>query len=199
MGVVRCMIENSCLPSVVSGTSGGSIVAAFMAIHTNEELLGLINPRISNLHKPHRWFDSPIHQAIHFAKHGYIIDFVKFDATVKAYFGLYTFEEAYRRTNRPVNICIVASSRGRGSGGGSMTLLNHLTAPRVLVYSAVVASCALPGLAAPVTLMSKASDGSIVPYLANTTFVDGSLKADIPTQRLSELFNATQFVGMMNG
>lgn len=49
MGVVRCMLEQQCLPSVVSGTSGGSIVAAFMAIHTDSELLALISPKVGSV------------------------------------------------------------------------------------------------------------------------------------------------------
>ena len=39
MGVVRALIENGALPTVISGTSGGSIVAGVLAVHTDEEMV----------------------------------------------------------------------------------------------------------------------------------------------------------------
>jgi len=48
------------------------------------------------------------------------------------------------RSGRHVNISIASSTRG-GQGGASV-LLNHITTPNVLIYSAVAASCALPGI-----------------------------------------------------
>jgi TAG lipase/steryl ester hydrolase/phospholipase A2/LPA acyltransferase len=194
MGVVRCMLEQGCLPPIISGTSGGSIVAAFAAIHTDAELMQLITKDISNLHAPLRWFQPVLLQIVHFARHGLLMDQRRFADTCRAYFGEWTFEEAFRRTGRIVNICISPSGAGGRGVARTAVLLNHLTTPRVLVFSAVVASCALPGLMSPVELLAKASDGSIQPYLPNSKFVDGSLKADIPVARLAELFNATRFV-----
>ena len=37
-GVIRCLLEEGLCPSVVSGTSGGSIVAAFISMLSEEEL-----------------------------------------------------------------------------------------------------------------------------------------------------------------
>lgn len=39
MGVVKSLLALKCLPYVISGTSGGSIVAGVLAIYTDEELL----------------------------------------------------------------------------------------------------------------------------------------------------------------
>jgi hypothetical protein len=39
MGVVKCLIERGLLPRVISGASGGSIIAGMMAFLTDEELL----------------------------------------------------------------------------------------------------------------------------------------------------------------
>jgi predicted acylesterase/phospholipase RssA len=39
MGVVKALISLNCLPNVISGTSGGSIVAGVMAIFRNDELV----------------------------------------------------------------------------------------------------------------------------------------------------------------
>ena len=41
--------------------------------------------------------------------------------------------------------------------GAEELLLNHLTTPNVLVRSAVVASCSLPGILRPSKLLSKVS------------------------------------------
>ena len=43
-------------------------------------------------------------------------------------------------------------------------MCNYLTTPQMLVYSACVASCAIPGVFDPVELMAKDRDGCIVPY-----------------------------------
>ena len=40
----------------------GSIVAAFAAIHTDDELFRLINANVSNMHLPHTWFDTVLNQ-----------------------------------------------------------------------------------------------------------------------------------------
>ena len=74
-------------------------------------------------------------------------------------------------------------------------LLNHLTTPHVLIRSAVHASCALPTVMYPTTLLAKASSGEIVPFERESVeFIDGSFTADIPRRRLSELFHVTQDV-----
>ena len=47
--------------------------------------------------------------------------------------------------------------------------MNYLTSPNVLVWSAVVASCAIPGMFDPVTLMTKMDNGQVVPYHPSST------------------------------
>ena len=48
MGVVLALIEGGALPSIVSGTSGGAIVAGVLAIHTDEEMRNdIIKPDIA--------------------------------------------------------------------------------------------------------------------------------------------------------
>lgn len=43
-------------------------------------------------------------------------------------------------------------------------LLNYLTAPNVLVWSASIASCAIPGIFSPVELLAKDKHGNITSY-----------------------------------
>jgi len=73
-------------------------------------------------------------------------------------------------------------------------LLNYLTTPNVLLWSAARASSAIPYLYDPVRLMQKTEEGEIVPYhRTETLYIDGSIGGDLPMQRMSELFNVNSF------
>ena len=67
--------------------------------------------------------------------------------------------------------------------------MNALTSPNVLVWSAVLASCAVPILFPPVRLTSKRYDGKHTPYLSNTRWVDGSMRSDFPQEKMARLYN----------
>jgi len=74
-------------------------------------------------------------------------------------------------------------------------LLNYLTAPNVLIWSAVCASCALPHIFGPVDLYCKDENNQITLYIPGSKkFVDGSIAADVPIKLLSEMFNVNQFI-----
>lgn len=76
-------------------------------------------------------------------------------------------------------------------------LLNYLTSPNVVVWSAVGASTAIPIFFEAVELMIKTETGQIVPYhptTTNTRYIDGSIAGDLPMQRMSELFNVNTFI-----
>lgn len=97
------------------------------------------------------------------------------------------------RTGRIINI-VVSPAKGSGNQDGPR-LLNYLTAPNVLVWSAALASCAIPGVYAPVELLAKDEEGRIHKYLeGQVKWEDGSVQADLPMQRLSELFNINHFI-----
>ena len=75
-------------------------------------------------------------------------------------------------------------------------MCNYLTTPQMLVWSACVASCAIPGVYEPVELMAKNRNGDTVPYFRSGghKWTDGGLQEDLPQRRLSELFNVNQFI-----
>lgn len=74
-------------------------------------------------------------------------------------------------------------------------LLNYLTAPHVLVWSAAVASSSLPGVFEANRLMVKDADGTIRYESAEkAAFSDGSMEQDLPMQQLSEMFNVNHFI-----
>jgi hypothetical protein len=69
-------------------------------------------------------------------------------------------------------------------------LLNHLTSPNCVIWSAIIASAAVPGILNPVVLMAKDRDGNLKPHnLGGSRFKDGSLREDIPLGSLHTQFN----------
>lgn len=66
----------------------------------------------------------------------------------------------YEKTGRIINITVTPSNNT-----DYPSLLNYLTAPHVLVWSAALASCAIPGVFAPVELIAKDKQGVLRPYV----------------------------------
>ena len=103
-----------------------------------------------------------------------------------------TFKEIFTKNGWNLNITVTDFAMQTAP-----RLLNYLTAPNVLVWSAVCASCAIPGIYAKVDLMQKLDDGSITQYDPSSKrmqFVDGSVAQDLPMRRLTELFNVNTFI-----
>lgn len=79
-------------------------------------------------------------------------------------------------------------------------VLNYLTAPGVLIWSAVAASSAFPGLFPARDIRSRNSHGEEVRFSAHALhglerrWRDGSLEEDLPLQTLRELFNVNNFL-----
>jgi predicted acylesterase/phospholipase RssA len=69
-------------------------------------------------------------------------------------------------------------------------LLNYMTAPDTVIWSALLASAAVPGILNPVVLMQKLKDGSIVPWSWGSRFKDGSLRYALPRIPVANFLNA---------
>jgi len=134
---------------------------------------------------------------VRFMREGYFLDVTVLEDCVKANVGDLTFEEAYNRTKRVLNITVATTGRG-----GVPNLLNYLTAPNVLIWSAAVASNATtPSLyGRNITLKCKDSTGAIVPWstASDTTFRPWTQASyserDSPLARVAELFNVNHFI-----
>jgi NTE family protein len=102
--------------------------------------------------------------------------------------GEFTFEEAFAKTGRHINVTVspVQAHKAR--------LMNELTSPYLLVWSAALASCAVPILFPAVTLTAKNYQGEYHPYMPAKQWVDGSVRSDLPRQRLARLFNVNYFI-----
>lgn len=183
LGVVRALVDADQLPDVITGTSGGALVAALVATRTKAELKQLLVPalarRINACHDrvttwlPRWWRTGARFDAVDWA--GRCSWWTR---------GSLTFREAYERTGRVLNVsCVPADPH-------SPTILcNYLTSPDCVIWSAVLASAAVPGILNPVVLMMKRSDGGLAPYSFGHKWKDGSLRTDIPIKALNTHFN----------
>lgn len=62
-------------------------------------------------------------------------------------------------------------------------LTNYLTAPDCVIWSAVLASAAVPGILNPVVLMMKKPNGTLAPYSFGHKWKDGRYVSRIATHR----------------
>ncbi|KAI4150753.1 MAG: hypothetical protein LQ340_003916 [Diploschistes diacapsis] len=182
-GVVKALLDANLLPDVVTGTSGGALVAALVATRTNEELKALIVPALSyRITACEENFSTWL---VRWWRTGARFDSLQW-ARKCSWFtrGSMTFKEAYERTGRILNITCIPSDPH------SPTILaNYLTAPNCVIWSAVLASAAVPGILNPVVLMMKTRDGTLAPYSFGHKWKDGSLRTDIPLRALNLHFN----------
>ena len=185
IGVARALLDANLLPNIVSGISAGGLIAALLCTRTNEELKELLVP---DLARHITGCDDPMHVWIARAwRTGARFDTSKWARKVQFFTrGSLTFREAFERTGKTLNISVVPFEQHSPA-----QLMNHVTAPDCIVWSAVLASAAVPGILNPVCLLQKLPDGSIIPWSWGNQFRDGSLRVDIPLESLNSMFNVT--------
>jgi predicted acylesterase/phospholipase RssA len=182
-GVAKALLDAGLLPEVITGTSGGALVAALLGTRTDDELKKLLVPALA--HRITAAHDSLLTGLMRWYRTGARFDSVDW-AKRGAWFtrGSMTFKEAYERTGRIMNVSCVPSDPH------SPTILaNYLTSPDCVIWSAVLASAAVPGILNPVVLMKKNKDGTLSPYSFGHKWKDGSLRTDIPLKALNLHFN----------
>ncbi|CBN75175.1 conserved unknown protein [Ectocarpus siliculosus] len=219
-GVVKALLERKLLPRVVSGASAGSIVAAMVGTRTDAELRPMFDGKGVNLEffQPLRrsfkktsgdddkyknsafwqllvppglrWMGTRLWNVLLHSEGFLSMDTDYFKNVLRHNIGPSTFQEAFDRTGRIVNITVAPQNKT-----DPPRLLNYLTAPHVLVWSAAVCSSSVPGVFEPSVLLVKDADGSTHPESGPIDkFVDGSMEADLPMQQISELFNINHFI-----
>lgn len=122
-----------------------------------------------------------------FIKHGVFFDVEVLKKSIRENIGDVTFQEAYNRTRRILNITVSSSTKYE-----MPRLLNYLTAPDVLIWSAVCASCAIPFIYKSAPLVSRDASGNTVS--SGHLWIDGSVENDLPMTRLSEMLNVNHFI-----
>ncbi|KAG2201450.1 hypothetical protein INT47_001499 [Mucor saturninus] len=195
IGVVKALNEQGLLPRIISGTAIGAMIAALICIHTDEELPYILQPDGINLTAfSNKGQKGQVRRITRFMKYGYLMDMKVLQECVRANVGDLTFEEAYAKSKRVLNIS-VSSSRTQEVP----QLLNYLTAPNVLIWSAACCSTASVGLFGSCDLMAKDKNGKIVKWISsavkwNHWSETTPAESDAPLYRLSELFNVNHFI-----
>ena len=191
LGVVKALYKKDLLPRVICGTSAGSIVAAMVGTTSPQDLPNwFASGKIKYGPFAGKEKGSVYRKLRRFLTSGHFMDIKVLETFVRANVGELTFQEAFEKTGIILNITVSESSEHQ-----DYRLMNYLTAPHVLIWSAAIASCAIPLVFEPVELKCKNHKGEIVSYHPpGLKFIDGSVKADLPMQRLSELFNVNAFV-----
>lgn len=190
-GHMRALLECGALPHIISGTSAGSVVAALVCTRTDEEIRRDMRPEVlvDRLKCFSRsWPDriKSVYQTGNLFDHEEWLELIQWFTC-----GDLTFEEAYRKTGRVFCVTLSATTKK-----APPVLLNYITAPNVTIFSAVIASAAVPGFIQPLLLRIKDSDGVVRNQGENKdqTYWDGSIEQDIPTSGLAEMLNCQFFV-----
>ena len=188
LGVVKTLLEQGLLPRVISGSSAGSLVAGVVGTHTEKELEHFYEP--SNVHfEAER--EASVFSRMFFGANPQI-DVGDLERLIARMIPDMTFQEAYEKTGRQISVTVAPAEPHQRS-----RLLNAITSPNVYVRSAVMASCAVPGVFPPVMLMAKNVHGESQPYLPTRKWVDGSIADDLPAKRLSRLYSTNHYIVSM--
>lgn len=185
VGVVKALLEQKLLPSVISGSSAGSLLAAVLGTRTDDELSRFLDT--NNLLKDLLHEESEVVNQGRNASPRINHQLLK-EKIAKLIPDL-TFQEAFEKTGRHINISISPSDVHQTS-----RLLNAIASPNVYIRKAVLASCAIPGIYPPVMLEAKNVHGHPQPYLATRRWIDGSLSDDLPAKRLARLYGVNHFI-----
>ena len=135
IGVLKTLWEAHLLPRIISGASAGSIVCAVLCTQTDEQIPRLLDQfaygdlAVFELSGNQ---DSILTRVARFLKIGAWIDISHLVRVMRELLGDVTFQEAYNRTRRILNICVSSASLYE-----LPRLLNYVTAPNVLIWSAV--------------------------------------------------------------
>ena len=194
IGVVKSLFEAGALPRIISGSSSGSIVAAVLGATSDNNLLEMLHEFCHGdlavfigAHEKKGWQG----RLQHLGKTGHLFDLGNLRRVMADLLGKITFLEAYNRTRRVLNITVSNSASYE-----SQQVLNYATAKDVVIWSAVVASCAVPFGFDPERLLYKQHNAALdlVPWDPFNRYVDGSINGDLPTSILSAEFDVNHSI-----
>jgi TAG lipase/lysophosphatidylethanolamine acyltransferase len=195
VGVVKALNDADVLPNVIFGSGSGALVAAVTCCTDDVTQYYSIDTINFSAFDKRGQRGSLSRKLKRFWTEGTLMDVSVLLQFAKDNLGELTFLEAYEQTGRVLNIHVEKFQPA--SKRHASWLLNYLTAPDVLVYTAAVASCATYGLYAPVDLLQRMPDGRIVTCEPATLRWSASLEGFHPNEaveRMRSLFNVTNFI-----
>lgn len=180
MGVAKTLLQHDLLPDIISGSSGGAMVGAYIATQNIADVEEMFDPeRIADA------FGGDEMQR----DSGQNLRAEDLYEALEQLIPDLTFQEAEELTDRELNVSVAPVETMQTS-----RLLNAITSPNVYIREAVMASCAIPGIYPPVTLSAKNDHGERQAYLPSRQWVDGSVSDDLPAKRLARLYGANHYI-----
>ncbi|KAG9645919.1 patatin-domain-containing protein, partial [Aureobasidium melanogenum] len=194
IGVLKTLFEAHLLPRIISGASAGSIVAAVLCTKTDDEIPQVLREFCYgdlDVFEREGEPENVLKKVFRFCTKGALFDISNLIRVMKDLLGDMTFQEAYNRTRRILNIGVSTASLYE-----LPRLLNYITAPNVMIWSAVATSCSVPFVFSPAQLLAKdPRTGLEVPWdQSPQRWIDGSVDNDLPMSRLAEMFNVNHFI-----
>jgi NTE family protein len=188
IGVIKALMEQDLVPTVLSGASAGSMVSAIYGTRTPAQMQEFLKPEnlVSHAKEEAGWFNRII-----FGEKSQI-DISEVDDAIERLIPDLTFQEAFELTGANINISVAPAELHQTS-----RLLNSITSPNVYIRTAVKASCAVPGVFPAVMLEAKNIKGEKQPYLPTRKWVDGSMTDDLPAKRLARLYGVNHYIGSL--
>lgn len=194
VGVLKSLFQAKLLPRIISGASAGSIVCAVMCTRTDEEMPQVMREFPDGdlaVFEEKGAEDGVLEHMRRLLTEGSWSDIKHLTRVMRELTGDLTFQEAYNRTRRILNICVSTASMYE-----LPRLLNYVTAPNVMIWSAVAASCSVPLVFNSSQILVKDPvTGEHLPWNPSPQkWIDGSVDNDLPMTRLSEMFNVNHFI-----
>ncbi|CAK1354211.1 Lipase 4 [Cercospora beticola] len=194
IGVVKALIEEGLLPSIVCGASAGSIVGSVLCTHKRDVILSKLEELQSGdlkVFQSDEEMPGWIGASVNLVKGEHAFRVTNLCRVMRNLLGDITFKEAYNLTQMVLNIHVSCKDKHNVP-----RLLNYVTSPHVVIWTAVASSCALPFVFEAPGLKSKNPvTGAIEPWGHLThKYIDGSIQGDLPSATLERLFNVNNFI-----
>lgn len=145
LGVIRALLDRGLLPPIITGTSAGSLMGAIVCTRTDEELDEILTPELAK--RINICQDGWAKKLTRYMTSGALFDAEQWCREGMWFCkGSHTFKEAYERTGRIFNVSVIPYDPH-----SPPKLLNYITAPDCVIWSAIIASAAIPGVSSKPT------------------------------------------------
>lgn len=203
LGTVKALYDNELLPNIICGTTAGAIIAALVCSCPPVALPKLFEQVVEDL--------PPLTEEYKNLKFGSVVEgvlkslyppeIILLEEYVRNRLGDLTFEEAYIKSQRVLNITVSPKSDTNKFAATEVPLLlNYLSTPNVVISSAIRCSVGTGILPGKTVLLEKSMSGEIRPYGRNNfSFLPANDNISLgqknsPYKHLSELFNVNNFL-----
>ena len=192
LGVVKALYEKSMVPQIFCGSYIGALIASLICVQKKDDLKKILGGEGISFEAFYRSDSTGTfrRRMTRLLKYGKLFDIKILEECARSNIGDITFKEAYERSGLILNITVYAKRKDEVP-----VLLNYLTAPELIIWTAACASLATPGVYEDVVLLYKRADGIINPWNPSAVKLESARMVQAaPVKRLTELFNANSFI-----